>query len=102
MSRTQTTNLLLTLVVLALLANLVVMLTQSQPAYAVRKSDIATEATDVANKVAMDRVLGDIGPAVREMARSNQEVAGAIREHARATREIARAIEKAGAPESRR
>ncbi len=93
MPRTQTTNILLVLVFLALTANVIVTLFRPLPAYAVRKSEVAEEAVGVSNRVAMDRVLGDIGPAVREMANGNREMAQAIRDHARATREIARAIQ---------
>lgn len=93
MSRTQTTNILLVLVLLALTANLFVTLAGPRPAYADKKSGVSQEAVGVSNRVALDRVLGDIGPAVREMASGNRDVAEAIREHARATREIARAIQ---------
>lgn len=97
MSRTHTTNVLLVLVLLALIANVVVSVARPQAAFAVRKSDVAQEAEEVAERVALDRVLGDIGPAMREMAASNREIAEAIREHSRSTERIARAIQSAGA-----
>lgn len=96
MSRTRSTNILLLLVLFALLANLAVSIGRPPAAFAVKKSDVSSDATNVADRVALDRVLGGIGPAMREMARSNQEVASAIREHARATERIARAIQQAG------
>jgi len=95
MSRTQTTNVLLVLVLIALVANLVLSIARPEPAYAVRKSEISQEAQEVADRVALDRVLGDIGPAVRDMAASNRLIADAIRDHARATDRIARAIQGA-------
>lgn len=92
MSRSTSTNILLTLVLLALLANLVVLLTRPTAAYAVRKSEVSEEAVQVSDRVALDTVLGGIAPAMREMAHSNQEIAAAIREHARATERIAQAV----------
>lgn len=99
MSRTRTTNILLVFVLVALVANVFVTLARPPAAFAVdkgqRRQGVAVEAQQVSERVAMDRVLGDIAPAVREMAAGNRAVAEAIREHARATRDIARAIQAA-------
>ena len=102
MSRTKTTNILLVLTLIALVANLVLTFARPPAAYAVRKSDVSTQAEEVSSRVAMDRVLGDISPAMREMAASNREVATAIREQARATERIARAIQEAGRRDAKR
>lgn len=96
MTRSRSTNLLLLLVLAALLANLAVAVARPPAAYAIKKSEVSEEAQRVSERVAMDRVLGDIGPAMREMAQSNREVAQAIREHARSTERIARAVQTAG------
>ena len=96
MSRTRSTDILLILVLIALVANIIVAFARPPAAYAVRKSGVAEEAQEVADRVAMDSVLGDIGPSVREMANSNREIAQAIREHARSTERIARAIQSSG------
>ena len=97
MSRTRTTNILLALVVLALAANLLVTFMRSDAAHAVekgqRKSGVAAEAVATSERVAADRVLGQIAPALRDVAQGNRAIAEAIRDHARATREIARAIQ---------
>ena len=96
MTRTRSTNLLLLLALVALVANLVVSLARPPAAYAIKKSAVSEDAKRVSDRVAMDRVLGGIAPAMRDMAQSNRAVAQAIREHARATERIARAVQAAG------
>ncbi|GAB4330229.1 MAG: hypothetical protein Kow0099_00700 [Candidatus Abyssubacteria bacterium] len=93
-----TTNILLTLVFLALVANLVAPLFKTADAVAVDyKNDSvppAVQAEKVAQEIAPDKVAGQIADGLKLIADSNLQIAAAILEHAKSNDRISYSLDR--------
>ncbi|RJP70780.1 MAG: hypothetical protein C4532_08855 [Candidatus Abyssobacteria bacterium SURF_17] len=95
MKSTRTTNVLLVLVILALLANVLVPMLQTREAEAVGQDAASpSQVAATAQNVALEKVGRVVADGLAQIAQSNQQIANAILEHSRTNEHIADALVK--------
>lgn len=95
MKSAKTTNVLLVLVILALLANVLAPMLQGVQAEAVgQDAKSPAEVAAEARNVAFEKVAAEVAGGLAQIAQSNQQIANAILEHSRTNEHIADALVK--------